>query len=441
MTEMPALWTAMFNLFNPLVPVSGDYLSAWFVERKLSPLPRMELAMRPNRAEQKVLLAGQRGCGKTSELFCLMSHMQSDYFTVYTDLGASATEDPVSSIELFFAMGAAVYKAARDAGLKPSEGVWKELVSSLSTLTREQTREKGLDFDPLAPLNAIVATASAIYPPLESVSKALSVKASLGLSQRDIEKIEVEPVLREVVTRVNAILADVRCKANRPVLLVADGLDKIKRMETALSLFNHTWAFDSLACQAVYTVPPVLYYSVRFQEIGDYFSHEELPNVRLYPYGQRGKWDPEGLATLHRLVEKRLQAAGLDIPSHVFDSDALALLIQKSGGVMRDLVELIRSAVLSAESRQAKRIEMVAAQEAVALMRRKIQAGFFKGEYEALLDVQKNRGQIDKANEIQMELLRGNLIVNYENGGFWRDLHPLVVDILRDYSGSTLPSE
>jgi len=430
MNKHEALWTTMFNIFNPLVPVSGEHIKAWFVEREHSPLPRLELALRPDRREQKVLLAGQRGSGKTSELFRLMSRKKEDYYTVYTDLSPVASQEAISAIEVFFSLGAAIYKSAQTDGLKPKKETWEQLVSSLSTLARE--RSETLDL--LAPLNFVLATSAAVYPPVAPLAEAGSALLSgLKIGRKDLEKIELEPVLREVVARVNLILSDVSSKAGKPILLIADGLDKIKHFELATALFNHTWAFTQLPCQAVYVAPPILYYSVRFQEIGDYFTCEELPNVRLHIKGQREHKDVEGWATMRKLVENRLKAAALDGAVQVFAPEALELLIEKSGGVMRDMVELIRYASMEAELLNAGRIDLQAAQRAAANMRRKIQAGLFKEDYEAILSFQRDC-DVAKQNSTQMELLRGNLIVNYENGGFWRDLHPLVLDIMNERS-------
>jgi hypothetical protein len=193
-----------------------------------------------------------------------------------------------------------------------------------------------------------------------------------------------------------------------------------------------------LPCQAIYVVPPILYYSVRFQDIGDYFACEELPNVRLYEKGQQECKYEKGWIIMQRLVEKRLQAAAINNLDYVFAPEALQLLIGKSGGVMRDMIELIRYANIEAELLNAKRIELEAAQKAVDNMRRKIQAGLFKGDYEALSAFQQSKGIPDKEDEAQMELLRVNHIVNYENGGFWRDVHPLVLDILHDYTNQSI---
>jgi hypothetical protein len=425
------LWTTMFNLFDPFMPVSGDHIKAWFVEREHSPLPRLELALRPGRREQKVLLAGQRGCGKTSELFRLMSQMKGDYYTIYTDLFAAASQETISAVEVFFSLGAAIYKVAQADGLQPKRDNWEKLVSSLSTLARESSRM----IDPLAPLSSVLATSAATYPLVAPLAKAgETLLSGLKISRKDIEKIELEPVLREVVARVNVILSDVESKAEKPVLLVADGLDKIRRLELATALFNQHWAFTMLPCQAIYVVPPILYYSVRFQEIGDYFNCEELPNVRLHHRQERESKVEDGWRTMRDVVDKRLRTVTLDGTSHVFTDEALKLLIEKSGGVMRDMIELIRNASMEAELLQTDRIEFQAAQQAVANMRRKIQAGLFKKDYEALLAVQQAGGMPDKTDETQMELLRANLIVNYKNGGFWRDIHPLVVDILQDYT-------
>ena len=433
--EQSGKWTAVFNRFDPWRPLSGDELETWFVAREDSPLPRMGFSLRPESIEQKILLVGQRGSGKTSELFKLISQLQDEYFTIYVDLFVSLDLNTSSLLEMLFCIGAAVYKAAQDVGVRPSEKLWEDLVSSQSTLIREQTRQSDFKLDPAAILSTLVCTAGTIYPPLAAAGKALEgIRFGFGVGRTAIERLEVTPILREVIVRVNAIIADVEQRTRKPVLLIADGLDKIVDFEQATLIFGRSWALTAVKCRALYTIPVFLYYSTQFHgEVQNFFSSEELPNVRLYRKGQREVADPGGMAVMRSLVEKRLNSAGLVI-EHTFAPQALDLLIRMSGGVMRDMVTLVRYAALEAEMSGEKRIDTGAARRAVAKLRRDMQAALYEEHYRALREIERSGGLIDREDKAQMELLRDGYLVSYHNG-FWRDIHPIVRPFLESYSG------
>lgn len=430
---MVSKWNTVRNCFNPITPVSGKYLDAWFVSRESSPLKRIEFVLEPGPGK-KILLVGQRGSGKTSELFKLISEIQEDYFTVYLDFYASLDLDIASRIELLFCIGAAVYKAAREAMLDLPQDLWNEMVSSISTLIREQIKERKIKIDPVAVLTAIISTAGAVYPPAASVGGMLgqSTTWGFGLGRTETERLEVGPILREVIARVNNIIVEVQRRSGKKVVLIADGLDKITKREQADLIFDRSWILTEIACPAVYTVPLVLYYSTKYNKIDDYFADAVLPNVRLYAKNDRSQKYLKGYETLHALVEKRLVAAGWEL-HHIFAEAALDLLIEMSGGLMRDMVALVQQSATEAQDMAQDTITLEVAQRAIARQRRTIQAGFFKEHYRALLEAEKAGWIPDDRDEYQMQLLRDGHLVDYENGGFWRDVHPIVLGILDDY--------
>jgi hypothetical protein len=169
-----------------------------------------------------------------------------------------------------------------------------------------------------------------------------------------------------------------------------------------------------------------------FHEVQQYFSCEELPNVLLHHRDNRNQVDQPGFSVMEDVVKKRLSSVGIDT-SHVFDPQALEYLIRMSGGVMRDMVSLVRQAALDAELGEKDLIDLPAAEQAVHRIRRQLEATLFEEHYRALQEIEYSDGRIDKEESAQKDLLRDGYVVNYENGGFWRDIHPLVQLILADY--------
>lgn len=434
MANQSKIWAAVYNCFDPLVILSGDRLRAWHIEREGSPLKRLITSLQPECLPQKVLLVGQMGSGKTSELFKLVSLLQKDYLTVYLDLYGSLDINTSSRLELLFCLGAAIYKAASDAGVEIPHKAWDDLVSSLSTLVREQTQRKGFQIDPMGALAGILTTASLELPALAVVGSALGqgVQFNFGMTRQDVERLEVGPVMPEIFQRVNAIIELVEKKAGKNLLLIADGLDKVSGSDQARLLLERNWFLTNLKCRAIYTIPLGIYYSPIYNEMQHYYQCVELPNIRLHSRDDREKRYEAGYALMRSLVEKRLQGAGLEL-DNVIEAPALNQLIQASGGLIRDMVRLVREASQDAQETGLACIDSAAAGRTANKVRKQMEAPLFAEHFQALEEIDADDGLIKNENPYQLELLRRGYILNYENGGVWHELHPLALKIIRDH--------
>lgn len=430
-------WDSIINQFDPWTAVSGEQLQTLFVEREYSAWQRLRLSLRPERIQHKVLLSGQRGCGKTSELLKLASEVQDDYLTVYVDLFQSLDLTDTSRVELLVLFGAAIYKAAQEADVKVPARLWKELFSSMSTVVREQTSQKDFALDAMAILSTVVCTAGIVYPPLAEVGRGMrdSFRLGLGFNRKEIERLEQEPILREVMARVNAIALEVQQAAGKPLLLLADGLDKVGDPSQAELIFARSWTLTAVGCRVVYAAPVTLVYSPLQKELQNYFESVDIPNVRLYEKGTRDVLYQPGLNVMQTVVERRLGTIGLTV-ADVFDPDALDHLIPMSGGIMRDMMELVRNAITEAEILGEARVSVKAAGQAIHRMSIAMQRGLTEQHYRALLEFERSGGLINGEDRYQLDLLMNGYVIGYENGGFWRGIHPIIAPVVSEYTAT-----
>jgi hypothetical protein len=78
-------WRLLLNLFHPRKPIAFDELDKYFVERPGSPLPDLVLRVRGQEEPAKILVTGQIGSGKSSELRALMRQLADEFFIVWFD--------------------------------------------------------------------------------------------------------------------------------------------------------------------------------------------------------------------------------------------------------------------------------------------------------------------------------------------------------------------
>ncbi len=221
----------------------------------------------------------------------------------------------------------------------------------------------------------------------------------------------------------NLIIADVETKADKPLLVVVDGLDKIPRTDQANLIFLDSRALRGPACNIIYTVPMLIYNHPLFNELEDECESYFLPNVKLYEMSSDSKQYKRGYEELQQIVDKRLKLFNL-VVDDVFQKDALNMLIEKSGGVVRWFILMIRDAVKSAKRMDLDIVDRDAARKAVDRRAQKLTARLTREAITELRLVRKEK--IPSGDKAASVLINSLLIVAYRNGDTWFDAHPLI---------------
>ncbi len=422
MTSVNGLWNSVYNIFDPWRMLWGDELERYFVERKGGLLETLAPQLSPDMLPQKVLLTGHHSSGISTELAKLGQSLAQDFVVTYFDAFWSLGPD-ADYADLLFAIGVAIYKAAEDLRLKLDRGPLERLGDHLSTVVRERITPKGFTIDPLRWLSSIVACGLGALglpaPPLQVQG------LSLGLEEEVTKRREIKPHIAKVADGVNEIISELEAKSpDKPLLLLIDGLDKLP-LDHARSIFAESPMLSKLNCWAVYTAPIAL--RSEFSQLGRFFYILPFPIVKLYERGRREERYEPGYETMRSVVRRRLEGLGLD-PEDVISKEALDLLIAMSGGVMRDLILLMREASVNAKRGEKPSIQLGEARKAVYFRRRQFAMGLRKPEYDELENFLKT-GRPTEAEVF--DRLVGNLyILIYLDEEPWYDIHPNVLPLI-----------
>src|SRR5262249_2367212 len=163
-----------------------------------------------------------------------------------------------------------------------------------------------------------------------------------------------------LIVAANALLDEaltlLRIKGYRDLVLIVDNLDRIVLRDLPNSQSNtHEHLFidrgaqlAQLRCHIVYTLPISLVFSPKATTLGNVFSRrpDVLPMVRVVQSNDMD--DSAGMDAMRAIVQRRLAAA--QVPAGVaFDTgDTLDYLCRMSGGHVRNLLILIRTACTAA---------------------------------------------------------------------------------------------
>ncbi|MCB9544699.1 MAG: hypothetical protein H6706_02250 [Myxococcales bacterium] len=372
--------------------------------------------------ESAQLLSGYRGAGKSTELRRLRSELGAEDYTVvlidvedYLDL-----HTPIDITDFLLALCGALAEKLTDEALLPEsparaalgQRLWGFVTGTIVTL--KDVSLAGMKVE---------LKSNPLFR--QEVQKALGT--SLGAFAREVRGFVAECVLALEAARPGTAL----------VVLVdsvehARGTNETEaRVHESLErLFaDHDDKLKLPSTHVIYTVPPWL--RIRRPNIGSPYSGAgllTLPAQKVRAYVDDGDGQPyaPGIERLVQLVGKRT-----DWSVVLGDRDALEELILATGGHLRDLVRVLQTVALEARTLPASADARRAALE-------RLRAQFTPIPHEDVRWL----ARIARSHEAELRDLEGlgslaryfdsHLVLCYQNGSEWYDVHPIVRDVVLD---------
>lgn len=382
-----------------------------------------------------LLFAGYKGCGKSTELNLLQKRMQDKWLVV--NFSVLKELDPVSLhyIELFIVTMEKLFEIAKEEELDIS----KEYLDSVSNWyqtkeiqeIKEQYVDGGTEFGAGAELN---------IPFFANFFSRLKASAKVSKSLKEALTQKVEPKLSQLIFHCNALIREVRSnikkKGKTGLLVIIEDMDKLPLDRAENLFYNYSQQLVELNVDVIFTYPIPLLYHPRFVSINNIFDDTyELPMIKINE--RNGKPSQEGQAILRAIVARRMEMGLFKNPK------VLEKMISYSGGCLRDLFRLIRQSALGAMALEKEQIGEKEFIKAYQKLKReydntiadKIVNGEVQVEVEeyfnALVELVKDPAKKPENTEAILDLRQNLTILGY-NGEGWCDVHPIVIDILKE---------
>lgn len=430
-------WRRLYRVCDPKERLHINELDL-FVERPDSVARKIATSLEGGFDEQgKWIICGSVGTGKSTELTQLAALLHDHYFVIGVDLWrASARIDEISAAEILFCIGAAAIRMAENRfGHSISADTQKHLISSFSGLVDERHGIKVADlvegvtlmaFDLLAP-----GTGSAVKSGLKAAravtgSPTVPVgRAKLGGLTKPVK--DGDPSVEMLVWAVDQILTELGESVRAPLVLV-DGLDKLTKIDSIRDLFATSRLLAKPRVPVVYTGPVTLMLAAEWAAAGNYFDRARLSNlVVAEPVSASRRATPgqveSGRAAARGVIEHRCRKADVGIDD-VFTTEAVGLLISKSGGLTRQLLQLVREAAKFAGMAECAVVDEELAQRACDELRKEFEitmTGTRREELEYVASHGEPRG-----GDVSNEMLLWNYAIPYANGEMWFAPNPLI---------------
>jgi hypothetical protein len=437
-----ALWQSIYERFDP---EQAAQHRSWRADRELSPAKAIDHALDRPFGIPRVLLTGTVGTGKTTELFRLAEARTGKEFVVFLDLERHFSEvvgDPaalqnVSSWEVCFLAGVALLRAAEERlgfqfpaeHLRDLERAW----SALAKASGEVEAQPRVDVAALAKSMVVVAgtTAPLLAGPLgASATAGLTLLQQLtddapkwslpiGLKKRALP--DQDHQMQTLRACVNVLIGLVQLRATK-VLLILDGLDRIRDFERAKALFVDSKMIAELDCRTVLCGPFALRHHPAMAAIRGFSSVPPLVNEPVLLQRDPTLVGP-GVHFFCDLYQRRV--AELDahdlIPQHL-----VTRLAYYSGGRARDFVTFVRELAGYAWDADAEQATDDIIAKVLDEQRRKRETGLHRGHIELLASIAEDPEHRLPEGPLAQELLSYGTLLPYPNESEWYYPHPLL---------------
>lgn len=439
------------NVFNSRELI-GDELDKYYYDgtmlarsgiRGISVIDQLHEACKQPETNSTYLLLGHRGCGKSTELNKMSEKLRDEGYMVWTvqcnenlDFGNPLYQD------ILVLMCDALLQMAKECGCKIPDKVRKTVATfwadANSTVTRgyEEESEIASNLEAKAPMVGI---------PIIGDLLALGVSVKNAIRYREdtvnVYRSRISRRISEWIDTINKISESITEKnsGKRPIVIFED-LDKLDQMNAEHVFFERTSSLTGYNFPVIYTFPIALSYNGRFNDLRQQFTDVfRFPMIKIET--EQGDIYPEGYKTIRSIVEKR---AALDLfaGSECFDGEhfdagshceesALYKMIEKTGGSLRNLFEVIRDASVLARVSGNPSVSLSDVEYGLTKLQSSLTITIEEKNYPLLASICMGKKRGIEEREMLLEMMQAGVVLEY-NGRQWHNVHPLIKDFLEE---------
>ncbi len=438
---MPAKIAKKLDEFSSVLDnksLNNDNYETYYVDtlkgRGENPIDRFLYQIKSDMEKNwKVLFAGFKGCGKSTELLRLKRKLDKQF--MITIFSVQEKLDPnnftISELLISITTELLAYIHAHHDTMKLSENLEKKLINWSEKTVKEEIsynyaeRHTGAGVDISAGLGKI----------LNFFAK-LSFDFQSGRKFTEISSIETERTLSDLILHCNLIVDEIKSLLHtvnkNNLIIIVDDLEKVNPVLTEKLFFNYSKQLTSIACNLIFTFPISLVFNPKYNIIINEFDERMiLPMIKVHD--KEWKDYENGIDNIMTLLYKRI-----DESRNLISKDILKEFIRMSGGSLRDLFRMLNLAAYNALVNNRKIIEMEDYNYSAMQLQNDYynsisyneETGITPQEYYDLLVKCHKDKEKKPMNDRGMLDLRYNMCVLGYNSQNWYDVHPAVRAIL-----------
>ncbi len=416
-------------------PLEGDDLDRYYAQlgeaRKSEAMINIStmLDLQEEQAFSTILFTGHRGCGKSTELRLLERNWRSQYHVIYLETDEVTDINDVEYTDLYLLVAQYVEYELRKLGIQLDRDILKDFEDWFADITEEteQTVESSISL-----AEEVTLGVESLFP-IPFLSKLLA-KLTSQIKGSPQGKKYIRNVLKKDSSRlkfiINLLLDDATQKIRhqqpecKGILLIFDNLDRCSPNVASSLFFDHASQLQDLRANVIYTVPISSVYSS--QGIASSFNKPSiLPIVNIYEFktGQSPlNHNLQGINALVSLIAKRI-----DIKKVFAFEDVLIEIIRASGGHIRQLIQMVREACVTAIGRGHESIQIEDVNYVIRQLQFTFERVISEQHYSTLAYIYVFK-QFSK-DDIGQILISNMSVLEYSEEKCWYYPHPTIIQI------------
>jgi len=371
-----------------------------------------------------ILFTGHRGCGKSTELRRIEEKWKNQYLTIFLNAEEETDINDLEYIDIYLMVIRQVEETLRSLKINFDKQLLKSIEDWFKEITKESEESVKLSLDTEA--SASLGVDAPFFAKLLFKLKGVIKNSSS-------QKTTIRETLKKEVTRmkgdINLLLSDglKKLRAEFPnykgFLVIVDNLDRCPLEVTKELFFERAAQLKELHCSIIYTVPISALYSQ--QGLSNSFDDPHIvPMVNIYQLERAEypvRFRREGLDAVAKIIEKRVDV------NLLFNSrNELMELVKASGGHIRQLMQLMQRACLTASGRAHTKIQAEDVEYATKQLQFSFERSLNKKFFAELAYIAINKEFSDE-EDIKVQLLYSTAVLEYNGSDRWNYPNPLLM--------------
>ncbi len=341
-------------------PLEGEDLDRYYVNlsgvRKTTAIASVNTRLDFQEAGKytTILFTGHRGCGKSTELKRIQKEWEKDYHVIYLEVNEETDINDVGYTDFYLITIKQVEFEMRRLGLKLDPRLMENFEAWFKDVTQETERSVE---------SSVSVEGEATLGPEAPFLAKLLVKLLAQIKGSDKQKKTIRQTLEKDISRlkadINLLLNDAVKKLRKKFpkykgfLIIFDNLDRVPPEVANHLFFDYAAQLQQLDCTIVYTVPLSVLSSTK--NLNNNFGNPHIvPMVNIYEFNRDNcdlNYNQTGLDTMASLIERRVEV------DKIFESrEQLLELAKASGGHVRQLMQMMQTACLTASTNEHDKI-------------------------------------------------------------------------------------
>ena len=370
----------------------------------------------------KFIFAGHRGCGKSTLLKRLAIEMQPNHSVVFFSIADLIEMSGITHVNILYAIALKLLNhASKQRNIRVDEDV-KQALLGWNTTVRTQTSSQAISGEMGLGVDIEVVTA----------------KLQQEKSYRDELEKTFEKRISDLVGKCERLAAAIQTATKKPVLVIIDDLDKLDLPLVEDIYRNNIKSLFSPQFRVVFTIPVS---AVQEPQVMGALNSEGVVRPHLFPvakfFAKADCHNPEA-EPVAKTFDVFLKVLSKRLPDDLVDPQTARRMVLKSGGVMRELVRIARECCTECMVQLeiepdggSVKIDDEILTAALRNLRHDFARQIGSDLYDLLVEVYKTAETPDASSDGFVKLLHGLMVLEYENDALWYDVHPIVVDLLK----------